>query len=96
MDGYESSKGVFVMGATNLEDSLDPAILWAGRFDKIIKVPLPNKEGRELILWHYLSKVKSDMSKINLKKFVMLSTGMSGSELKNLVNLAAIKAVWSN
>ena len=58
MDGFEKSKDILVIGATNLPNSLDKAILWPGRFDKTINISLPNKKGRKEIINHYLLKIK--------------------------------------
>ena len=93
MDGFASSEGVFVVGATNLEESIDPAMLRAGRFDKTIRIPAPSLKGRLEILNHYIDKVKCDKSKIDIDKLAKLAVGMTGAQLRNIVNLAAIRAV---
>lgn len=58
LDGFKKSENVIVIGATNLVESMDPAVKRPGRFDKIINISLPDVKGREEILKHYLSKVK--------------------------------------
>ena len=93
MDGFASSEGVFVVGATNLEDSIDPAMLRAGRFDKTIRIPAPSLKGRIEILNHYMDRVKCDKSQMDVPKLAKLAVGMTGAQLKNIVNLAAIRAV---
>jgi ATP-dependent metalloprotease len=57
MDGFKQSESVIVIGATNFEESLDPAIKRAGRFDKIIQIPLPDVRGRKQIFDYYLKKI---------------------------------------
>ena len=64
MDGFKQSDNVIIIGATNFEKSLDPAIKRPGRFDKIINVPLPDVRGREEIFNYYLSKVQFDSEKV--------------------------------
>ncbi len=59
LDGFKQSDKVIVLGATNFENSLDPAVLRPGRFDKIIRVPLPDLEGRSKIFSYYLKKVRN-------------------------------------
>jgi len=61
MDGFKQSESVIVIGATNFEKVLDPALKRPGRFDKIIHVPLPDVKGRESIFSYYLEKIKFDV-----------------------------------
>ena len=95
MDGFAKSDNVIVIGATNLEDSLDPALVRSGRFDKVIRVPLPDQAGREKIFQYYLSKIKHDFT-ANSKMVAKKSIGFSGADIKNLVNTAIIHAVKKN
>jgi len=67
MDGFKQSDNVIVIGATNFEKSIDPAIKRPGRFDKIIHVPLPDIRGREQIFEHYIKKIKFDDKKVTAK-----------------------------
>jgi ATP-dependent 26S proteasome regulatory subunit len=71
---------------------LDPALLRPGRFDLIIEVPLPNKQGRKEILNHYFDKVKHNGS-VNVESLASITGGLTGAQLENIVNQAAIKAV---
>jgi ATP-dependent metalloprotease len=91
MDGFKENEAIIIIGATNLVETMDNALLRPGRFDKHVEVPLPNVSGRKDILNIYLKKTKFD-SKIDLEKFASKTTGMSGADLENLVNTAAIMA----
>jgi ATP-dependent metalloprotease len=87
MDGFDQHDNIVVIGATNHEDSLDPAAVRPGRFDKKIHVPLPDVKGREEIFDLYLKKiVKSE--KVESKKLATMTPGFSGAEIENLVNTA--------
>ena len=57
MDGFEKNSNIFVMASTNFPDLMDPALLRAGRFDKILRIPSPSLKGREAIISHYLKKI---------------------------------------
>jgi ATP-dependent metalloprotease len=92
MDGFKAHNDIIVIGATNLKGVLDPAVLRPGRFDLVIDVPQPNKKGRKDILQHYFEKVKHDSS-INVERLASITDGLNGSELENIVNQAAIRAV---
>jgi cell division protease FtsH len=92
MDGFDMNSGIIVIGATNRAEVLDPALLRPGRFDRLISVDLPDARGREEILRVHLSKVKVDIVGVNLKDIIYGSVGMSGAELADLVNRAAIIA----
>jgi len=89
MDGFTNNDGILVMAATNRKDILDKALLRPGRFDRIIKVPLPDKFSREKILNYYLSLKKIEPT-IDIKSLAEITDGLSGAELKNLINEAAI------
>lgn len=91
MDGFEQNTGVIVVGATNIADSLDPALLRPGRFDRHINVPLPDVRGRKQILDLHASKVPLG-DDADLDKLARGTPGMSGADLYNLVNQAALKA----
>lgn len=95
MDGFESSKGIFVIGATNRDDKLDPALTRPGRFDRKVYVNLPDIKGREEILKiHTQSVVLND--DVDLKIIARLTPGFSGADLANLVNEAALWAAKAN
>jgi cell division protease FtsH len=91
MDGFENNDKILVIAATNRKDVLDKALLRPGRFDRIIKVPLPDFNSRISIL-KYHSKNKVLDEKINLDLISELTYGFSGAQLKNLLNEAAIFA----
>ncbi|NCX17972.1 MAG: ATP-dependent metallopeptidase FtsH/Yme1/Tma family protein, partial [Acidimicrobiia bacterium] len=92
MDGFESSEGVVVMAATNRPDILDPALLRPGRFDRQIIVPLPEAEERHAILKVH-STGKRMGGDVDLETMAKATPGMSGADLANLVNEAALIAV---
>lgn len=92
MDGFKSTeKQVVVFGATNRLDTLDEALIRPGRFDRKIKVPMPNTMSRKQILKTYIDKVKT--TGINLDKLASRTRGMAGADLMNVVNEAAIMSV---
>lgn len=93
MDGFKSAQTntIVVFGATNRIDSLDEALVRPGRFDRKIKVPMPNKISRKQILKTYIDKVKT--VGVDLDKLASRTRGMSGADLMNLVNEAAIMSV---
>jgi len=91
MDGFEDNNGVIVIGATNLMEALDEALLRPGRFDKHITVPLPDVGGRKEILEMYAKKTKLDPN-VDLNILARGTTGFSGADLYNLMNQAALKA----
>ena len=95
MDGFEKHEDIVVIGATNHEDSLDPAAVRPGRFDKKIHVPLPDVNGRQEILELYLAKIAKSES-IESKKLATMTPGFSGAEIQNLVNTAIAQAVHEN
>ena len=92
MDGFEPAEGIIVMAATNRPDVLDPALLRAGRFDRQIVVPLPTLEERVAILQVHC-KGKRVSPDANLETIAKSTPGMSGADLENLVNEAALIAV---
>jgi cell division protease FtsH len=92
MDGFESSEGVVVMAATNRPDILDPALLRPGRFDRQIIVPLPEAEERHAILKVHATGKRMGTD-VDLETMAKATPGMSGADLANLVNEAALIAV---
>ena len=92
MDGFDSSKGVVILAASNRPDSLDPALLRPGRFDRRIPVELPDLAGREAILRVHAKKIHV-MDGINYNEVARMASGASGAELANIVNEAALRAV---
>ena len=95
MDGFNSNENIVVMGATNRKDILDKALLRPGRFDKIITIPLPDKDSRSKILELYLNNKKKDES-FNIDSISQLTDGFSGAELKKLINDATILSIRNN
>lgn len=93
MDGFRDSENILVIGATNRYEYIDKAITRPGRFDRIIQVGYPDKKGRDEILKYYLSKVRYDPKKTDLDVVSRATTGYSGSQIKNLVNLAVLNAI---
>ncbi len=92
MDGFDSSKGVVILAATNRPDSLDPALLRPGRFDRRIPVELPDLKGREEILKVHGRKIKIS-DNVNFGEIAKAAPGASGADLANIVNEAALRAV---
>ena len=92
MDGFDSSKGILILAATNRPDVLDPALLRPGRFDRRIIVDTPDLKGRLETLKVHSRDVKLDES-VNLEDIANITSGAVGSELANMVNEAAINAV---
>jgi cell division protease FtsH len=92
MDGFSSSEGVVVLAATNRPDVLDPALLRPGRFDRSITVHAPDQAGRTQILQVHARNVRLDGS-VDLDALARVTPGMTGAELANLVNEAALLAV---
>ena len=95
MDGFDASKGVVILAATNRPDSLDPALLRPGRCDRRIPVELPDLKGREEILKGHARKVKISDS-VDFNAIARAASGASGAELANIVNEAALRAVREN
>ncbi len=92
MDGFDGSKGVVILAATNRPDSLDPALLRPGRFDRRIPVELPDLKGREEILKVHAKKIKI-ADNVRFDEIAKAAAGASGAELANIVNEAALRAV---
>ncbi len=91
MDGFDSNNGVIVMAATNRPETLDPALLRPGRFDRHVLVDRPDIRGREQILKVHVQNVKLDAN-INLRDVAAITSGFVGADLANLVNEAALLA----
>ena len=89
MDGFNDNKNILVLAATNRKDVLDQALLRPGRFDRIIRVPLPDKFSREKILDFYLKSRPVEKS-LDINALAEITSGFSGAQLKNLINEAAI------
>jgi len=92
MDGFDSSKGVVILGATNRPEILDKALLRPGRFDRRINVELPDLKGREEVLAVHAKKVKMSAN-IDLRKIALATPGAAGADLANMINEAALRAV---
>jgi len=95
MDGFNNNEDILVMAATNRKDILDKALIRPGRFDRIIQVPLPDRQSRVKILEHYL-KTKNVTKSTDISSIAELTEGFSGAQLKNLINEAAIISVRNN
>jgi cell division protease FtsH len=91
MDGFSSSEGIIVLAATNQPDALDRALLRAGRFDRRVVVNLPDKTGREAIFKVHTRKVPLAKD-VDLAEIAGATTGLSGADIRNLVNEAALRA----
>ena len=92
MDGFDGKKGVVILAATNRPESLDPALLRPGRFDRRIPVELPDVGGREAILRVHSKGIRM-ADNIDLKAIARATSGASGAELANIINEAALRAV---
>ena len=92
MDGFDAGKGVVILAATNRPETLDPALLRPGRFDRRVPVELPDLQGREAILKVHAKKVKMD-GNCDLAAIARATSGASGAELANMINEAALRAV---
>ena len=92
MDGFDGRKGVIILAATNRPDSLDPALLRPGRFDRRVPVELPDMKGREEILRLHAKKIKIS-DNVDFGAVARLASGASGAELANMINEAALRAV---
>ncbi|MDO9573219.1 MAG: ATP-dependent zinc metalloprotease FtsH [Candidatus Omnitrophota bacterium] len=95
MDGFDAQQGLILIAATNRPDTLDPALLRPGRFDRTIIVSLPDILGREAILKVHTRKIKLAES-VNLKSVASQTPGFSGADLANLCNEAALMAARNN
>ena len=92
MDGFEGNNGVIILAATNRPESLDPALLRPGRFDRRVPVELPDLKGREAILKVHAKKIKL-AEDVDFAAIARMASGASGAELANMVNEAALRAV---
>ena len=92
IDGFDSSKGVVILAATNRPEILDTALTRPGRFDRRVPVELPDLQGREAILRVHAKKIKTEPN-INYAQIARMASGASGAELANIVNEAALRAV---
>ena len=92
MDGFEGNNGVIILAATNRPESLDPALLRPGRFDRRVPVELPDLKGREEILKVHVRKIKV-ADNVDFNKIARMASGASGAELANIVNESALRAV---
>lgn len=92
MDGFDSSKAIILLAATNQPDQLDPALLRPGRFDRRVPVELPDFQGRVDILKVHAKKIKMS-DNVNLESIAKAAPGASGAELANIINEAALRAV---
>lgn len=92
MDGFDSSKGIVVLAATNRPETLDKALLRPGRFDRRIIVEKPDLIGREAILKVHAAKIKTGAN-IDLRQIAYATSGASGADLANMINEAALRAV---
>ncbi len=92
MDGFEDNNGVIILAATNRPESLDPALLRPGRFDRRVPVELPDLKGREAILKVHAKKIKI-AEDVDFTHVARMASGASGAELANIINEAALRAV---
>ena len=92
MDGFDGKKGVVILAATNRPDSLDPALLRPGRFDRRVPVELPDLKGREEILKVHAKNIRVG-DNVDYNAIARMASGASGAELANMINEAAINAV---
>ncbi|MFL6410722.1 MAG: CDC48 family AAA ATPase [Nitrososphaeraceae archaeon] len=92
MDGLEDLKGVVVIGATNRPDIIDEALLRPGRFDRILEVPLPDKEARKQILGIHTKRKPLDYT-VNIDKLIELTEGYTGADIAAITNAAAMSAI---
>ena len=95
MDGFGTDTNVIVLASTNRPDTLDPALLRSGRFDRKVLVNAPSKEERKEMFEYYLKQKKMD-KEINVDSIVNRSSGMVGADIENIVNEAALKAARDN
>jgi ATP-dependent metalloprotease len=91
LDGFDQSSQVVIIGATNFPKSLDKALIRPGRFDRHVNVDLPDVRGRLAILKHHAKKIKASQE-VDLEAIARITSGLSGAELENIVNQAAVHA----
>ena len=97
MDGFASTEPILVMAATNRRDILDPALLRAGRFDRCVTIPLPDRRARyEMLLHHMRRRSLAPWSSTEMDRVLSLTDGCSGADLATVVNEASIQAVLQN
>lgn len=92
MDGFDGKKGVVILAATNRPDSLDPALLRPGRFDRRVPVELPDLKGREEILKVHAKNIRVG-DNVDYNAIARMASGASGAELANMINESALRAV---
>lgn len=92
MDGFDGTRGVIILAATNRPETLDKALLRPGRFDRRVPVELPDLQGREAILKVHAQKIKAGLD-VNYNAIARATAGASGAELANIINEAALRAV---
>lgn len=95
MDGFSQNEKIIVVAATNRADSLDPALVRPGRFDRKIDIPSPDIKGRTKMIEHYLSKISSD-PKIDPEELAKKTSGFTGAMIASMVNLAITNAVYNH
>lgn len=95
MDGFEGNTGVIILAATNRPETLDPALLRPGRFDRRVPVELPDLKGREEIIRVHAKKIRVG-DNVDYSKIARMASGASGAELANIVNEAALRVVRDN
>ncbi len=95
MDGFDATSGVVILAATNRPEILDPALTRPGRFDRQVRVELPDIQGREEILKVHAKKIKLAPG-VDLRNIAKMTAGTSGAELANIINEGALKAVKEN
>jgi len=97
MDGFAQNPRVIVLAATNNPQDVDPALKRAGRFDTIVEIPLPDKDRRRAIVFHYVQKIPSDrVAALDIDRIAVSTYGFNNADLKELVRLAALRAVEQN
>eukprot|EP01017_Pseudomicrothorax_dubius_P016331 TRINITY_DN1853_c0_g1_i12.p1 TRINITY_DN1853_c0_g1~~TRINITY_DN1853_c0_g1_i12.p1 ORF type:complete len:670 (-),score=184.14 TRINITY_DN1853_c0_g1_i12:1040-3049(-) len=92
MDGFKQTDNIIVIGATNMEEALDPAVKRPGRFDKTIHIPVPDVKGREEIFQYYMKKIRID-AKADPAILARQTTGFTGADIQNMCNLAILNAI---
>lgn len=93
IDGIKENRDIFVVGASSSKEELDEALLRSGRMDKHICINLPDVNSRREIFNYYLSKISLDISKLDLDKAVELTAGLTGADIKTIVNEATLEAI---